>query len=174
MASSRNPGGQVKIYSELGEGTAVKGYLPSMAGGSSASVDEAPISATGTLGEVVLVTEDNPAVLEYVVAVLRDLKCQVLQAPDGKSALQILNDDAKADLLLTDIVMPGMNRRELADQARRLRPGLKVIVMTGYSQNGLVHQGHLDPGVHLIQKPLSQTQFANRIRDLVDEPVRAA
>jgi two-component system NtrC family sensor kinase len=93
----------------------------------------------------------------------------VLRADNAKLALEYIQDPSiRLDLLLTDVVMPGMNGRALAEQAQQKRPDMKVLFMTGYSQNAVVHHGRLDPGVHLIQKPLSESQLANRIRDLLD------
>jgi CheY-like chemotaxis protein len=87
--------------------------------------------------------------------------------------LHVLVDDQKQiDLLLTDVIMPGMNGRELARRAEALRPGLAVLYMTGYSRNAVVHQGRLDEGVELVQKPVSQTQLANRIREILDRQLR--
>jgi CheY-like chemotaxis protein len=96
----------------------------------------------------------------------------VLEATEGATAVKILESDAlDVDLLLTDVVMPGMSGRIVAEQAKRLKPNIKVLFMTGYSQNAIVHQGRLDQGVHLIQKPVTPPELANRIRDLLDQPV---
>jgi CheY-like chemotaxis protein len=120
-------------------------------------------------GETVLVVEDDEGVLDYVAEVLQSLDYRVMRASSGPNALKYLGNPAlKVDMLLTDVVMPGMNGRALAEEARRLRPKIKVLFMTGYSQNAIVHQGRLDPGVQLIQKPLSQAQLATKIRDLLD------
>jgi CheY-like chemotaxis protein len=167
----RQSGGNVKIYSEPGEGTMVKIYLPRMLhqGGEQATDIE---TVYGPGGETILVVEDDPAVLEYVTEVLKDLNYQVLRAPEGASAVKILESGADAiDLLLTDVIMPGISGRVVADQARRLKPGIKVLFMTGYSQNAIVHHGRLDPGVNLIQKPVTPPELANRVRSLLDEPV---
>jgi len=169
----KQSGGHIKVYSELNEGTTVKLYLPRLVSENKGAEDDAQQVPASGGGETILVTEDDPAVLEYIVEVLRDLDYRVLQATDGDSALEYLEDEAlRIDLLLSDVVMPRMNGRTLADQARRLKPDIKVLFMTGYSQNAIVHQGRLDPGVHLIQKPLSQAQLASRIRDILDAPAR--
>ena len=170
----KQSGGNVKVYSEPGEGTTVKIYLPRLTGEAVDETTEAP-EADAASGETILVTEDDPAVLDYVAEVLKDLNYQVLRAGDGNAALKYLQKETLSiDLLLTDVVMPGMNGRVLAEKASRLKPGIKVLFMTGYSQNAIVHQGRLDPGVQLIQKPLSQGQLASRIRDLLDKPDRTA
>jgi CheY-like chemotaxis protein len=97
------------------------------------------------------------------------LNYQVLRAADAAAALEFLQQrDLRVDLLLTDVAMPGMNGRELAKRADALRPGLKVLYVTGYSRNAIVHQGRLDPGVELIQKPITQEALAGRVRDLLD------
>jgi CheY-like chemotaxis protein len=101
---------------------------------------------------------------------LQDLNYRVREAPDGAAALSLLDADPfRVDLLLTDIVMPGINGRQLADELQRRQAGLKVLFMTGYSRNAIVHQGRLDPGVSLLQKPLTQVMLAAKIRDILDK-----
>jgi signal transduction histidine kinase/CheY-like chemotaxis protein len=166
----RQSGGNVKIYSEPGEGTMVKIYVPRLV--SKGAADELPPvePVYGSGGETILVVEDDPAVLDYVTEVLTDLHYRVLQASEGASAVKILQSDANnIDLLLTDVIMPGISGRIVAEEARRLKPGIKVLFMTGYSQNAIVHQGRLDQGVHLIQKPVTPPELANRVRRLLDQ-----
>ena len=98
------------------------------------------------------------------------MKYTVLQAQDAASALQVLERESKIDLLLTDVILPGPNGRELAGAALAQRPGLKVLFMTGYSRNAIVHQGRLDEGVQLIQKPLTQDSLAAKLRAVLDLP----
>lgn len=113
--------------------------------------------------------EDDPDVRAYVVETLRELGYAVLEARSGTEALSLLDAGAAPiDLLVTDVVMPGMNGRHLADEATKRRPGLRVLYMTGYSRNAIVHQGRLDPGVDLIQKPLSSEQIARAVRVILD------
>ena len=115
--------------------------------------------------------EDEADVRRYLVETLQDLNYRVREAPDGTSALGLLDADPfQIDLLLTDIVMPGMNGRQLADELANRQPTLKVLFITGYSRNAVVHQGRLDPGVSLLQKPLSQVMLAAKIRDILDKP----
>ncbi|HEX5280355.1 MAG TPA: PAS domain S-box protein [Micropepsaceae bacterium] len=170
----RQSGGNVKIYSEPGEGTMVKIYLPrlsSKAAGEEISQSE---EVYGASGETILVVEDDPAVLEYVTAVLTDLHYRVLTATDGPSGIKMLETERdNIDLLLTDVVMPGMSGRVLADQARRLKSDIKILFMTGYSQNAIVHEGRLDEGVHLLQKPVTPPELGNRVREVLDQPVPA-
>jgi PAS domain S-box-containing protein len=165
----KQSGGNVKVYSEVGEGTTIKIYLPRIMRDSVSAETDTQALASSAGGETILVVEDDPAVLEYIVEVLTGLDYAVLQAANGKVALEyVQNPSVRVDLLLTDVVMPGMNGRALADQARQKRPDMKVLFMTGYSQNAVVHHGRLDPGVQLIQKPLSESQLAGRIRDLLE------
>jgi CheY-like chemotaxis protein len=117
----------------------------------------------------VLVVEDDADVRAYVVESLSALNYSVREAADAAAALRILEDSGPVDLLLTDVVMPGMNGRALAEAARLRRPGLKVLYMTGYSRNAIVHQGRLDAGVSLMQKPFSQNVLAMRVRTMLEE-----
>jgi len=165
----KQSGGHVKIYSELGEGTTIKIYLPRAHAPASAVADnEAPV--LGSRGsETILVVEDEAEVRSYLLETLSDLDYQVHAASDGAAALALFESGAlRVDLLLTDVVMPGMNGRQLADELRERQPGLKVLFMTGYSRNAIVHQGRLDPGVALLQKPLTQAMLAAKIRDVLD------
>jgi CheY-like chemotaxis protein len=118
--------------------------------------------------EIVLVVEDDPDVRAYVVETLSALNYRVREAADGQAALRILDDSGAVDLLLTDVVMPGMNGRAPAEAAKLRRPGLKVLYMTGYSRNAIVHQGRLDAGVSLMQKPFSQNVLAMRVRTMLE------
>src|SRR4029079_2904932 len=94
-------------------------------------------------------------------------------ADNAQAALHVLIDDSRRiDLLLTDVIMPGLNGRELGRRAQALRPRLRVLYMTGYSRNAVVHHGRLDEGVDLIQKPVSQAQLATRVREILDRPLR--
>jgi CheY-like chemotaxis protein len=163
----RQSNGHVKIYSEPGEGTTVKIYLPRLM--REAARVEPPILEvpSGHSGETILVVEDDPDVRAYVVEVLRQLKYRVLEAMDGRSALNVTGP---IDLLLTDVVLPGTNGRQLSDTMKARHAGLKVLFMTGYSRNAIVHQGRLDPGVDLIQKPLSQADLAAKVRAVLDAP----
>ena len=122
-------------------------------------------------GETVLVVEDDEDVRAYLVETLRELDYSVLAAQDAKGGLGYLEHEAtRIDLLLTDVVLPGMSGRELARAATEARPALKVLFMTGYSRNAIFHHGRLDPGVELIQKPITQQQLTARIRALLDRP----
>jgi two-component system NtrC family sensor kinase len=164
----RQSGGHVKIYSEVGEGTTIKVYLPRFHG--QAIADDPPIapSARGQTGECILVVEDDVDVRAYVVDTLGSMGYDVLEAGGGEEALRLMKEYKGIGLLLTDVVMPGMNGRKLAEEAVQLHPDLKVLYMTGYSRNAIVHQGRLDAGVDLLQKPLSQEQLAAMVRKVLD------
>jgi len=169
----KQSGGHVKIYSEVGQGTTVKIYLPRLLG----KVTEDATDAEGTdLGaeesESILVVEDDTDVRAYLAEVLRSLNYRVTTVPNTQAALDVLQQSGRIDLLLTDIVMPGGNGRELAKQAATLRPDVQVLFMTGYSRNAVVHQGRLDEGVDLLQKPVSQAQLATRVRMALDRKRR--
>jgi CheY-like chemotaxis protein len=164
----KQSGGHVKIYSEVGEGTTVKIYLRRFVGTPSALQDVRGEPARGRSGECILVVEDDADVRAYVVETLGGLGYDVLEAGGGEDALRLLDEHKTIGLLLTDVVMPGMNGRKLAEEARERRPALKVLFMTGYSRNAIVHQGRLDAGVELIQKPLDSGQLATTVRRILD------
>jgi len=165
----KQSGGHIKIYSEEGQGTTVKIYLRRLA--KRATDTDAEVvepGGEGEQGEVILVVEDDSDLRAYIVDVLRELKYIVLSAADPETALAMLKQHHRVDLLLTDVVMPGRNGRELAEAAKALRAHLRVLFMTGYSRNAVVHQGRLDEGVELLQKPISQAELATRVRDILD------
>jgi DNA-binding response OmpR family regulator len=148
----------------------VKIYLPRLAAehplDKSEDLNE-PIQ--GERGETVLIVEDDEDVRAYLVETLRDLDYSVLAAQDATTGLGFLKRaETRIDLLLTDVVLPGISGRDLAREAKKARPELKVLFMTGYSRNAIVHQGRLDRGVELIQKPITQEQLAVRVRALLD------
>jgi CheY-like chemotaxis protein len=164
----KQSGGHVKIYSEWGEGTTIKIYLPRFVGPSAAAEEAAREPGRGRSGECVLVVEDDDDVRRYVVEALGALGYEVLEAANGTDALRLLEARKTIHLLLTDVVMPGMNGRKLADEATQRAPRLRVLYMTGYSRNAIVHQGRLDPGVDLIQKPITSEHLAGAVRKVLD------
>jgi CheY-like chemotaxis protein len=116
------------------------------------------------------VVEDDEEVRVYIADLLRGLRYQVIEASDATSALaHVDNGKGRIDLLLTDVVLPGMNGRRLADEVVARTNGIKVLFMTGYSRNAIVHHGRLDPKVEMIQKPFTEAALAARIRDLLDQ-----
>ena len=167
----KQSGGHVTIYSEPGEGTTVKLYFPRYHGGADTpSLPQQRALPQGSEGEVVLLVEDNHDVRAYSRMILAELGYRVLEATEAEAALAILASPEAVDLLFTDVVLPGRSGRALADEAVRLRPGLKVLYTTGYSRNAIVHHGRLDPGVQLITKPFTFEQLAARVRDVLDQP----
>ena len=167
----RQSAGHVRIYSELGEGTIVKIYLPRGVGDAEQpeELDRAGAKGHAIGAESVLVVEDDDALRVYAVEVLNELGYGVLAAHNAAAALDILDRGQPVDLLFTDVVMPGgMNGRQLADEALRRRPGLKVLFTTGYTRNAIVHHGRLDPGVEMIGKPFTFQELGSRIRTLLD------
>jgi two-component system, NtrC family, sensor kinase len=162
--------GHVKIYSEPGEGTTIKLYFPRREGDEAAVANDAQIGSERGRDETILIVEDDDGVRQYAAEILRDLSYQVIEAKDSATALRLLDANKKFDLLLTDVVLPGKNGRELATEVERRRPGAKIIFMTGYSRNAIVHHGRLDPGTELIQKPLLERELARKIRQVLDTP----
>ncbi|KQP15223.1 hypothetical protein ASF43_13510 [Pseudorhodoferax sp. Leaf267] len=168
----KQSGGHVKIYSEVGQGTAVKVYLPRLVGAAEADtqLDTRPDVPLGDGQELVLVVEDEPAVRQFSVEALTELGYRVLEADGAAEALKLIDAHPEITLLFTDVVMPEVNGRKLADQARLRRPGLKVLFTTGYTRNAVVHNGVLDPGVHLIGKPFNIDELGARVREVLDAP----
>jgi CheY-like chemotaxis protein len=168
----KQSGGHVKLYSEVGQGTTVKIYLPRL----TAQIEEEQETSLGVppgggLHEVVLVVEDDHDVRLFTTESLRDLGFTVLEAHDGPSAMKQLELHPEVQLLFTDVGLPGINGAQLVAAARELRPAIKVLFTTGYARNAIVHQGRLDPGVELITKPFTRAQLASRIRDVLDVPI---
>ena len=168
----KQSGGHVKIYSEIGHGAAIKIYLPRYHG---PSEEPAPVKVTdpGLLpkaneGETILVVEDEDVVRRLAVDALRDLGYTVIDAESPETALAILDKEPGILLLFTDVVMPKMNGRQLADEAQRRRPKLKVLFTTGYTRNAVVHNGTLDPNVRLLGKPYTLENLARRVRETLD------
>ena len=119
-------------------------------------------------GETVLIVDDEPTVRMLVTEVLEDLGYTSIEAADGAAGLKVLQSEARIDLLVTDVGLPGgMNGRQLADAARTLRPDLKVLFITGYAENAVLSHGHLEHGMHVLTKPFAIDVLANRIKDLI-------
>jgi signal transduction histidine kinase len=168
---AKQSGGHVKIYSELGQGTTVKLYLPRYTG------EDEPVHSTqpadrpleGTAAEVILVVEDEDRVRQMSVQLLKDLGYTVIHASDAKRALAMLETDVSFDLLFTDVVMPDMNGKQLADRVRELRPGVKVLYTTGYTRNAVIHNGMLDRDVSFLPKPFTIQQLATKVRQVLEQ-----
>jgi CheY-like chemotaxis protein len=162
----KQSGGHVNIYSEIGVGTTVKLYFPRLAGTSSTnpSVSRAPAPAIPPgNGQTVLVVEDEDEVRRLTHSILKELGYAVLAAGSASDALAILAQNRDVALLMTDVVMPGMNGRKLADEALRLNPALKVLFATGYARNAMLNNGTFDDGVELIMKPFTFEGLAEKV-----------
>jgi PAS domain S-box-containing protein len=170
---AKQSNGHADIESSPGRGTTVRILLPALAGGEATdvqAVERRPVDAsTYGNGETILVVEDDTGVRQHVVDTLRTMSYAVVEAEDAAAALAIIRkNEAHIDMLLTDIVMPGMNGRELANRARALMPNIRILFMTGYSQDVMVHHGRLDGDIELIEKPFLSEALAARVRTMFD------
>jgi len=166
----KQSGGHISVYSEPGAGTTFRLYLPRSYDTATATrrvADARPVTGGH---ETVLLVEDDPMVRRYACDQLVSLGYSVIEAQSGAQALAILRDGKPVDLMFTDVVMPGMSGRQLVDQAMALRPGLKVLFTSGYTENAIVHHGRLDPGVQLISKPYRREDLARRVREVISKP----
>jgi signal transduction histidine kinase/CheY-like chemotaxis protein len=166
----KQSGGHVAIYSEPGQGTTVKLYLPRFTG---AEKDNAAVTALGnapegTAGEIILVVEDEQRLRHFAVDALRELGYTAISAAGPVEALKMLEAQPDVTMLFTDIVMPEMTGRQLADAALKMRPNLKVLFTTGYTRNAVVHNGMIDVGVAFLSKPYGMGDLARKIRDVLD------
>ena len=160
--------GHVTIDSKIGQGTSVRLYLPRHHGKTAAGETLAAIAADhAATGETVLVVEDEPVVRGVILEMLGEQGYRTLEAVDGPSGLRILREAARIDLLVTDVGLPGMNGRQLADQARETRPDLKVLFITGYAESVAIADGFLQPGMEMITKPFDLDNLSRRIRSMV-------
>lgn len=166
----KQSGGHVKIYSELGQGTTVKLYLPRLTSEPpSEAVAESRLVPEQAARETILLVEDDDDVREHSEEILTELGYRVLSARDSATALSLLETAPDIRLLFTDVGLPGqVNGCQLADEAQRRRPDLKVLFTTGYARNDIVHQGRLDPGVELITKPFTYSALAHKIRQVLE------
>ncbi len=163
--------GEIQVYSEPGQGTVFKIYLPRAAETPEKEVENVPgkndIDSSGT--ETILLVEDDTVVREMSLAILRVLGYTVLEAENGEDALQVCSHfHGVIDLLLTDVVMPKMNGPELAGKMRELFPGIKVLFMSGYTENAIVHHGVLEEGVNFIHKPITPQSLSREVRSILE------
>ncbi len=166
---AKQSGGHVAIYSEVGQGTTVKLYLPRFLGTGTAEPDRLDdTTPEGRSGEVILVVEDEQRVRHFAVDVLRELGYTAISAEYPAEALRALEEQPEITMLFTDIVMPDVNGRRLADMARAARPDLKVLFTTGYTHNAVVHNGMLDIGVAFLPKPYNIGELARKVREVLD------
>ncbi len=167
--------GHIVIYSEVGQGTIVKIYLPRMADAAEAAA--APVygpregpTPRARPGEVVLMVEDDEGVRAFGASALESVGFRVLAAGEAGQALALLREGERVDLLFTDVVLPGaVNGRQLAEEARKLRPDLPVLFTTGYTRNAIVHDGRLDADARLLSKPYTLDFLARAVRRLIDD-----
>jgi CheY-like chemotaxis protein len=164
----KQSGGHIKIYSEVGHGTTVKLYLPRNYD-SALDIPVAPVKPAQGGNETILVVEDDVDVRGLTVRLLGTLGYRVLEAGSATAALKLIDDSPIITLMLTDVVLPGgTNGRHLAEQARAKLPMLKIVYMSGYTENAILHHGRLDPGVLLLQKPFRRAELAEKIRAALD------
>lgn len=169
---ARQSGGHVRIYSEVGQGTTMCIYLPRHH--ADADAEEEPLVRSAPLasgqGEVVLVIDDEPTIRMLIGEVLAESGYAVIEAPDGPAGLKVLESNARVDLLITDVGLPGgMNGRQVADAARVNRPDLKVLFITGYAENAVVSNSRLEKGMFLITKPFQMETLGARIREIINK-----
>jgi signal transduction histidine kinase/ActR/RegA family two-component response regulator len=166
--------GHIKIYSEVGHGTTVKLYLPQAAGFALANTTADNRGEPERGGETILVVEDDPLVRQYVLTQIQSLGYATLSASSGAEALAVIDGGKPIDLLFTDVIMPGnMNGRELAEEAVKRRPEIRVLFTSGYTENAIIHHGRLDPGVLLLAKPYRRSDLATLIRAALVAPMAA-
>ncbi len=163
----KQSGGHMKIYSEVGHGTTVRLYLPRSRQEVVPQTNSlVSLAVTGT--ETILLVDDDEVVRVVVASMLQDLGYTVMAAASANEALTILEHGAAVDLLFTDVVMPGMGGRQLADRAMKIRPSLRVLFTSGYTENAIVHHGRLDPGTELLSKPYDRDRLAAKLRRVLD------
>ena len=168
----KQSGGHMAIYSELGDGTTVKLYLPKATEADTPRPVAGRRSKAMPVGdEIILVVEDDPDVRRFLATSLEMLGYNILEAEDGPQARSVLNETSRIDLLLTDVVLPrGMNGREVADAARAHHPEIKVLFTSGYTENAVIHHRKVDEGVELLSKPYTRQVLAQRVRQVLDTP----
>ena len=168
----RQSGGHVKIYSEVRRGTTVRMYLPRATEDAEYAAERSGEDGTIPLArkEHVLVVEDDELVRQHVEAQLTSLGYRIASVSDGPSAIGVLSGSTRVDLLFTDVVMPGgLSGREVAEEAKRLRPSIKVLYTSGYTKNAIMHGGRLDADARLLSKPYRLRELAEKIREALDE-----
>jgi CheY-like chemotaxis protein len=167
---AKQSNGHVSIYSEVGLGTSVRLYLPIAEGAEPARQGQPDARAMGG-SEKLMVVEDDPFVRSHAISTLESIGYRVIVASDGPEALNLLRGGADPDLLFTDVVMPGgMSGWDLAEQARAIRPSLKVLFTSGYPMEALQDRGQAEPGARMLSKPYRIADLAKGVRDVLDAP----
>ncbi|HEY2707900.1 MAG TPA: PAS domain S-box protein [Caulobacteraceae bacterium] len=167
---AKQSGGQVRIYSEVGSGTTVKLYLPRHRGPADEAYEPAERLDTrkAQQGETILIVDDEPTVRMLIADTLAELGYQAIEAGDAASGLRVLESDARIDLLITDVGLPGsMNGKQMTDLARQTRPDLKVLFVTGYAENATISSSEV--GMHVLSKPFAMDKLAARIKTIIDD-----
>ena len=166
---ARQSHGQVRIYSEIDQGTTICIYLPRYSGDALLPEEEEAIAnAAAAAGETILVVDDEATIRHLIDEVLDEQGYTVIGAADGAAGIKVLQSGSKIELLITDVGLPnGMNGRQVADAARALRPGLKVLFITGYAENAAVGNGHLEPGMELLTKPFTIQALTSKVADMM-------
>jgi PAS domain S-box-containing protein len=167
---AKQSGGQVRLYSEIDQGTTVRLYLPRHSGDMDEEVDQQTreLVPHAEANETVLLVDDEATIRMVVTDVLNELGYSVIEASDSASGLRILQSEVRIDLLITDVGLPGgLNGRQMADAARDKRPALKVLFITGYAENAVIGSGRLHPGMHVLAKPFAMDQLASRIKSII-------
>jgi CheY-like chemotaxis protein/two-component sensor histidine kinase len=163
-------GGHIWVYSEVGHGTTFKIYLPRTEEGAASPPLEQPAVSTVPGTETILLVEDDAQLRDLVRTILTANGYSVLAPLDAEAIRAITEDGAsKINLLLTDVIMPGINGRELARQFITLNPGIKVLYMSGYTENAIVHHGVLDESTHFLQKPFTPSALTTKVREILDQ-----
>ncbi|PRW89729.1 hybrid sensor histidine kinase/response regulator [Pseudomonas simiae] len=165
---ARQSRGHVTLHSEVGKGTTVSLFLPRFIGEITANLPADPaLPPFANAGETVLIVEDDPAVRVLVSAVLKELGYAFVEASDADTAVPIIESDQRIDLMISDVGLPGMNGRQLAEIGRQIRPDLKVLFITGYAEHAAVRGGFLDPGMQLITKPFTFDLLTAKVREMI-------
>lgn len=165
----RQSGGQVRIFSEMDQGTRISLYLPRHLDAAQAPLEEEVVLESGRgVGETILVVDDEPAIRGLIVEVLQEFGYRTLDAADGPGGLRMIQAQAQIDLLITDVGLPGgMNGRQLADASRAVRPGLKILFITGYAEKTVIGNGPLEPGMEILPKPFTMAAIGSRVRAIL-------